>query len=92
MWERRATLELFPYIFEIVESFFAGDPFRGSHRALGEAFPGFSVVTEIDPIDGGFQHNLVHAHDFAFAKGNDFQIFIPAAGFADCVLERDGRA
>ncbi len=48
-------------------------------------------MTEINPVGGGFQYHLVHPHDLAFAKGNDFEIFIFAAGFADYTPEGDGR-
>ena len=52
-------LQLSPYIFEIVETFFAGEPFGGADCAFGEAAAGFGVVAEIDAVGGGIEHDLV---------------------------------
>jgi hypothetical protein len=90
------NLQLPPDIFEIVEAFFAGEPFGGADGAFGKAAAGFGVVAEIDAVGGGFEDEFVQADDFAFTEGSDFDVFFLktalAGGFADHVLERDGCA
>ena len=79
---------------EIVEALLAGKPLRRAHRAIGKALARLGVVTEINPVGGGVEHDLVHAHDIAFAKGSDLQILLRplAAGFADHALDGDRRS
>ena len=90
---RSSTSQLAPDVFEIVETFFAGQPFGGADCAFGETAAGFGIVAEIDAVGGGFEDDFVQADDIAFAEGCDLKIFVfgrtVAAGLADQALERD---
>ena len=60
---RSPTLKLPPDVFEIVEAFFAGEPFGGADGTFGEAAAGFGVVAEVDAVGGGFEDEFVEADD-----------------------------
>jgi hypothetical protein len=64
-------LQFSPHILEIVEAFFAGEPFGGADGAFGEAAAGFRIVTEVDAVGGRFEDDLVEADDVSFAEGNN---------------------
>src|SRR5579862_1304250 len=81
--------QLAPDVLEIVEAFFAAEPFGGADCAFGEAAAGFGVVAEIDSVGGGFEDDFVQADYVAFAEGCDFEIFAMTTGFADYLLESD---
>ena len=49
-------------------------------------------MAEVNPVSRGLEHDLVHAHHIAFAKGSDLETFVLAAGFPDRALDGDGRA
>src|SRR5579871_3567229 len=83
------TLKLAPDVFEIVEAFFAGQPFGGTDGAFGEAAAGLGVVAEVDAVGGRFEDELVEADYVAFAEGSDLDGLCLATGFADDVLHRD---
>ncbi len=65
-------LQLSPDVSEIIDAFFASEPFGGADGAFGEAEAGFSVVTEINAVGGRFEYHLVQADYVAFAEGCDF--------------------
>ena len=71
-----STSQLAPHVFEIVETLFAGEPFGGEDCAFGETAAGFGVVTEVDSVARGFEHDFMQADDVAFAEGGDLEIFI----------------
>ena len=50
-------------------------------------------MAKIDSVGRGFQHNLVHPHNFAFAKRCNFEFVLALpARFADYALNRDCRS
>jgi len=66
--DRSSTSQLSPNVLEIVEPFFAEEPFGGTDCAFGEAAAGLGVVAEIDAIARRLKDDFVQAHDFAFAE------------------------
>src|SRR5436309_15941785 len=61
-------------IFEIVEALLASQPLGGTHSAFGETTAGFRVVAEINRVIRRIENNFMHAHDVAFAKGDDLKL------------------
>src|SRR5690349_4561979 len=84
--------QLPPNVLEIVETFFSGEPLGSEHGPFGEAAAGLGVVAEVDAVGGGFEDDLVQAHDLALAEGSDFQIFVRSTRFAHQALDRNCRA
>src|ERR1700758_3732525 len=83
----REPLQLSPDVLEIIKALLLGEPFGGEDGPFGEGAAGFGVVTEVDSVVLGFKDEFVQADDFAFAEGNNLEVFVLCAGFADHALE-----
>src|SRR5579859_4572578 len=84
--------QLPPNLLEIVETFFAGEPFGGEHGPFGEAAAVLGIVAKVNAVRVRLEDNFVHSDYFAFPERRDLQIFGAAAGFAHQSLDCDGGA
>ena len=84
MFDSQRFLKLPPDVFEIVEAFFAGEPFGGADGAFGEAAAGLGVVAEVDAVCSGFEDKFVEADHVPGTRNGHptFTLTIPAEGSA----------
>src|SRR6266496_6375083 len=70
-WE---SLQLPPDILELIKAFLSGNPLCPPHRPLRKSATRLSIVTNVDCIVLGIEHQFMHANHVTFAKGRDLDL------------------